>query len=70
MREQLRHFRLCMIGAMSVACILATAPVSNAVELTAPVVTTTGTYQGLKNYREIRRAASTSSSVSAMARRR
>ena len=53
MREQLRHFRLCMIGAMSVACILATAPVSNAVELTAPVVTTTGTYQGLKNFQEL-----------------
>src|SRR5258708_5515069 len=52
MREQLRHFRLGVIGAMSVACILATASVSNAVELTAPVVTTTGTYQGLKNFQE------------------
>jgi para-nitrobenzyl esterase len=53
MREQLRHFRLCLIGAISVACILATAPVSNAVELTAPVVTTTGTYQGLMNFQEL-----------------
>ena len=53
MREQLRHFRLGVIGAMSVACILATAPVSNAVELTAPVATTTGTYQGLKNFQEL-----------------
>jgi para-nitrobenzyl esterase len=52
MREQLRHFRLCVIGAMSVAGILATAPVSNAAELTAPVVTSTGTYQGLKNFQE------------------
>ena len=53
MREQLQHLRLGVIGAMSVACILATAPVSNAVELTAPVVTTTGTYQGLKNFQEL-----------------
>jgi para-nitrobenzyl esterase len=53
MREQLRHFRLGVIGAMSVACFLATAPVSNAVELTAPVVTTTGTYQGLMNLQEL-----------------
>jgi para-nitrobenzyl esterase len=53
MREQLRHFRLGVIGAMSVACILATAQVANAVELTAPVVTTTGTYQGLKNFQEL-----------------
>src|ERR1700745_1117257 len=53
MREKLRHFRLGLIGAMSVACILATASVSNAVELTAPVVTTTGTYQGLKNFQEL-----------------
>ncbi len=53
MREQLRHFRLGVIGAMSVACFLATAPVSNAVELTAPVVTTTGTYQGLMNFQEL-----------------
>jgi para-nitrobenzyl esterase len=52
MREQLRHFRLGVIGAMSVACLLATVPVSNAVELTAPVGTTTGTYQGLKNFQE------------------
>jgi hypothetical protein len=52
MREQLRHFRLGVIGAMSVACVLATAPVSNAVELTTPVVTTTGTYQGLMNFQE------------------
>src|SRR5215813_5933792 len=53
MREQLRDFRLGVIGAMSVACVLATAPVSNAVELTAPVVTTTGTYQGLMNFQEL-----------------
>jgi para-nitrobenzyl esterase len=53
MREQLRHLRLGVIGAMSVACILATAPVSYAVELTAPVVTTTGTYQGLMNFQEL-----------------
>ena len=49
MREQLRYFRLGVIGAMSVACILATAPAANAVDLTALVTTTTGTYQGLKN---------------------
>jgi para-nitrobenzyl esterase len=53
MREQFRHVGLGVIGAMSVACILATASVSNAVELTAPVVTTTGTYQGLKNFQEL-----------------
>jgi para-nitrobenzyl esterase len=53
MREQLRHFRLGIIGAISVACVLATAPVSNAVQLTAPVVTTTGTYQGLMNFQEL-----------------
>src|SRR5499433_1599323 len=53
MREQLRDFRLGVMGAMSVACVLATAPVSNAVELTAPVVTTTGTYQGLMNFQEL-----------------
>jgi para-nitrobenzyl esterase len=55
MREQLRHFRLGVIGAMSVACILATAPASNAVgqTLTAPVATTTGTYQGLMNFQEL-----------------
>jgi len=53
MREQLRRFRLGVIGAMSVACILATAPVANAVRLTAPVVTTTGTYQGLMNFQEL-----------------
>jgi para-nitrobenzyl esterase len=52
MREQLRHFRLGVIGAMSVACILATAPVSHAVTLTAPVATTTGTYTGLMNLQE------------------
>src|SRR6202521_2997873 len=50
MREQLRQFRLGVIGAMSVACILATAPASNAAGLTAPVATTTGTYQGLMNF--------------------
>src|SRR6202165_2128443 len=53
MREHFRHFRLGVIGAMSVACILATAPVSNAAGLTAPVVTTTGTYQGLMNFQEL-----------------
>jgi para-nitrobenzyl esterase len=53
MREQLRHFRLGVIGAISVACVLATAPASNAVQLTAPVVTTTGTYQGLMNFQEL-----------------
>jgi para-nitrobenzyl esterase len=52
MREQLGHFRLGAIGAMSVACILATAPAANAVELTPFVTTTTGTYQGLKNFQE------------------
>jgi para-nitrobenzyl esterase len=53
MREQLRHFRLGVIGAMSVACFLATAPVSNAAGLTAPVATTTGTYQGLVNVQQL-----------------
>ena len=53
MREQLLHFRLAAIGAMSIACVLATAPVANAFDLTAPVVTTTGTYQGLKNFQEL-----------------
>jgi para-nitrobenzyl esterase len=53
MREQLRHFRLGAIGAMSVACMLATAPVSNAAGLTDPVATTTGTYQGLKDFQEL-----------------
>ncbi|HEX6840445.1 MAG TPA: carboxylesterase family protein, partial [Stellaceae bacterium] len=48
----MRHFRLGAIGALSVACVLAAAPVSNAVELTAPVDTTTGTYQGLMNFQE------------------
>jgi para-nitrobenzyl esterase len=52
MREQLRHFRLGAIGAMSVACILATTSVSSAVSLTAPVATTTGIYQGLMNFQE------------------
>src|SRR5215470_113399 len=52
MREKLRHFRLGVVGAISVACVLATAPVSNAVQLTAPVVATTGTYQGLMNFQE------------------
>lgn len=52
MREQLRHFRLGVIGAMSVACILSTAPAANAVDLTSFVTTTTGTYQGLKNFQE------------------
>src|SRR6202140_4498160 len=50
MREQLR---LGAIGAMSGARLVATAPVSNAAGLTAPVVTTTGTYQGLMNFQEL-----------------
>ncbi len=53
MREQLRQLRLGVIGAMSVACILATTSVSNAVTPTAPVATTTGTYQGLQNFQEL-----------------
>jgi para-nitrobenzyl esterase len=53
MREQLRQLRLGVIGAMSVACILATTSVSNAVTPTAPVATTTGTYQGLMNFAEL-----------------
>jgi len=53
MREQLRHFRLGIIGAMSVAGFLATTSVSNAVTPTAPVATTTGTYQGLMNFQEL-----------------
>jgi para-nitrobenzyl esterase len=52
MREQLQHFRLGVIGALSVACVLSTAPVAKAVELTAPVATSTGTYQGLMNFQE------------------
>src|SRR5262249_24330039 len=52
MTEQIRYFRLGVIGAMSAACILAAAPAANAVELTALVTTTTGTYQGLKNFQE------------------
>jgi para-nitrobenzyl esterase len=52
MREQLRHFWLGIIGAMSVACILATAPAANAAGLTAPVATTTGTYTGIMNLQE------------------
>ena len=53
MRGQLRHFRLCVIGTMSVACILATAPASHAVTLTGLVTTTTGTYQGLMNFQQL-----------------
>src|SRR5579872_1072637 len=53
MREQLRRFRAGAIGAMSLACILATPSVSHAVQLTAPVATTTGTYQGLMNFQEL-----------------
>lgn len=53
MREQLRYVRLGAIGAMSIACVLATAPLAKAVELTAPVATTTGTYQGLMNFQEL-----------------
>src|SRR5579871_1690252 len=49
MREQLRHFRLGAIGAISAACMLATAPAAHALDLTAPVATTTGTYTGIKN---------------------
>src|SRR6202047_1413703 len=52
MRGQLLRFRLGVIGALSVACVLATAPLAKAVELTAPVVTSTGTYQGLMNFQE------------------
>ena len=52
MREQLRQLRLGVIGAMSVACILATTP-ALAQQLTAPVATTTGTYQGLMNFQEL-----------------
>ncbi len=52
MREQLRLFRLGVIGALSAACVLATTPAAKAVELTAPVVTSTGTYQGLENFQE------------------
>ena len=37
---------------MSGACILAAAPAANA-QLTAPVATTTGTYQGLMNFQEL-----------------
>jgi para-nitrobenzyl esterase len=47
-----KSIRLGVIGAMSVACILATAPVSNAAQMTAPVATTTGTYRGLMNFQE------------------
>ena len=52
MRGQLRHFQLGVIGAISVGCVLAGGPMSNAIQLTAPVVTTTGTYQGLMNFHE------------------
>jgi para-nitrobenzyl esterase len=53
MIEQLRYFRLGAIIVLSVACLLAIAPASNAVELTAPVVTTTGSYRGLMNFQEL-----------------
>jgi para-nitrobenzyl esterase len=53
MREQLQHLRLSIIGAMSAACFLANAPAANAVTPTAPVATTTGTYQGLQNFQEL-----------------
>jgi len=53
MRAQLRYVRLGAIAALSVACLLATAPVSKAVQLTAPVATTTGSYQGLANFQEL-----------------
>ncbi len=53
MREQLRQLRLGVVGAMSVACLLATTSVSNAAPgLTAPVATTTGTYTGISNIQE------------------
>ena len=52
MRKQLRLFWPGIIGALSVACVLATAPVTKAADTTAPVVTSTGTYQGLKNFQE------------------
>ena len=53
MREQLQRFRLGVIGAISAACILASAPVAKAVQITPPVVTTTGTYQGLMNFQQL-----------------
>src|SRR5579864_9348533 len=53
MIKELRHFRLGLIGAMSIACILASTLASKAVTLTPPVATTTGTYQGLKNFQEL-----------------
>lgn len=53
MREQLRQLRLVVIGAMSIAGILVTTSASNAVQLTPPVATTTGTYQGLMNFQEL-----------------
>ena len=52
MKKQLWHFRLGIIGAMSVAGIVVTAPVANAAGLTAPVATTTGTYTGIMNLQE------------------
>ena len=53
MIKELRHFRLGLIGAMSIACVLASTLASNAVTLTPPVATTTGTYQGLMNFQEL-----------------
>src|SRR6185312_14293877 len=53
MREQLQSLRLAAIAALSVACMLATAPVLSAFELTAPVVTSTGPYEGLINFQEL-----------------
>ena len=52
MKKQLWHFRLGIIGAMSVAGIVVTAPVANAAGVTAPVATTTGTYTGIMNLQE------------------
>jgi para-nitrobenzyl esterase len=53
MMKQLRHFQLGLIGATSIACMLASTFPSNAVTLTHPVATTTGTYQGLMNFQEL-----------------
>jgi para-nitrobenzyl esterase len=52
MREQLRHFRLGLIGAIGATGLLLSASASESVELTTPVATTTGTYRGLKNFQE------------------
>jgi para-nitrobenzyl esterase len=56
MREQSRRLGLSLIGAAGVACALAAAPVTEAIavpSLTAPVTTTTGTFEGLENFQEL-----------------